>query len=398
MKNLIINACICDTRRMQEEAYSGYESIIINAEILLVCGRSRGILAKLPVIQNCGLTVEVDDDADIDVNVVNGDFEITEDTIVEENSMLIVNGCLKVEAGAEAVLKTYQKIVVAGTLQMPKSLSGFLSRIQIDGATEIYPDGYTVLEDTLMIDRLFTLRAEEEGRYYVNGETVICSEFVDLKRLIEKKVQIVTPRLILPESMIEESTKIFNLQTEYVTVPDGMKLIYGDAQLNDFLLHKHGGSLFVYGDLSADRTADMGTLAKEINRLEVTGTVTVTESQKEDFLKIGAVYKELKVVKGGRLLSDKLRVKVDQPLLDSCPDGIEICDVLKVVIDSDVKAETILEKLSLHDCARVVCSPEQESAVSAVSEDVGQLGEGEELGLLDKLKSSKVANVESYVM
>ena len=183
-----------------------------------------------------------------------------------------------------------------------------------------------------------------------------------------------------------------------MTVPDGMKLIYGDAQLNDFLLHKHGGSLFVYGDLSADRTADMGTLAKEINRLEVTGTVTVTESQKEDFLKIGAVYKELKVVKGGRLLSDKLRVKVDQPLFDSCPDGIEICDVLKVVIDSDVKAETILEKLSLHDCARVVCSPEQESAVSAVSEDVGQLGEGEELGLLDKLKSSKVANVESYVM
>ena len=87
MKNLIINACICDTRRMQEEAYSGYESIIINAEILLVCERSRGILAKLPVIQNCGLTVEVDDDADIDVNVVNGDFEITEDTIVEENRL-----------------------------------------------------------------------------------------------------------------------------------------------------------------------------------------------------------------------------------------------------------------------------------------------------------------------
>ncbi len=398
MKNLIINSGVCDARGMQEEAYKDYESIIINTEILLVGERSRAILARLPIIQNCGLTVELDDVEDVEAMVVNGDFEITASMQVQENSLLVVNGRLKVEAGAEEALKAYKKIIVAGSLQIPKSLSGFLNRIQIDGATEMYPDGYTVLEDTLTIDRLFTLRAEQGGRYYVSGETVICDDAVNLKKLIEKQVRIVTPKLILPESMVEDSTAVFDLQTEYVTVPEGMKLIYGDAELDTFLLQKYGGSLFVYGDLTVDRTADMAVLAEKIDRLEVLGTVTVTETQKEDFLKTGAEFGKLKVIKSGRLLADKLRVKIDQTLFDRCPEGIVVCEVLKVIIDSAVNPEDILERLTICDCGSVVCGPEQESAVAAVSENVGRIGSGEELHLLDKIKSSKVANVENYVM
>ncbi|WP_161874056.1 hypothetical protein ACPW7J_00295 [Ihubacter sp. rT4E-8] len=397
MKNLIINSCICDTRKMQEEAYKDYESVIINAEVLLVGSRSKEILERLPIIQNCGITVELADE-DVQANVVNGDFEITASAAVQENSLLVVNGCLKVEAGAENALKAYKMILVAGSLQIPKSLNGFLNKIQINGVTELYPDGYTVLGETLMIDRLFTLRAEQEGRYYVSSETVICDESTDLKKLIEKQVRIATPKLVLPECVVEDSAAIFDLQTEYVVVPEGMKLIYGDAELNDILLQEHGGNLFVYGDLTADRTADMGSLAEKIDRLEVMGTVTVTKAQKEDFLKIGAIYKELKVIKGGRLLSDKLRVKVDQTLLDHCPEGIEICDVLKVVVDSAVKPEDILEKLTLCDCGSVICSPEQESAVAIVSEDVGRIGSSKEFNLLDKIKSTKLVNAESYVM
>ncbi|MGC2873955.1 hypothetical protein ACDL92_11770 [Ihubacter sp. mB4P-1] len=398
MKNLIINSCICDTRNMQEEAYKGYESIIINAEILLVGGRSKTILTQLPTIQNCDITVELDDDEAVEVNLVDGDFEITASDTVQENSLLVVNGLLKVEAGAEDALKAYKRIIVTGSLQMPKSLSGFLNKIQIEGATEIYPDGYTVLGDTLMIDKLFALRAEQNGKYYVSSETVFSGKSADLKKLVEKEVKIVTPKLLLPEAMIEDSAAVFNLQTEYVIIPDGMELIYGDAELDDLLLQQHGDSLFIYGDLTVDRTADMGLLAKKIDRLEVTGMVTVTQAQKEDFLKIGAVYQELKVVKGGRVLSDKLRVKVDQRLLDRWSEGIEICDVLKVVIDSAVKPEDILEKLAICECGSVVCSPEQESAVAAVSEDVGQIGSVKEFSILDKIKSSKLVNAEKYVM
>ena len=397
-KNLIVNSGICDARKMKEETYENYESIVLNTAILLVSESSKQVLEQLPVVQNSDIVLEMADDEDIETNVVNGAFDITPSVAVQENSLLVVNGCLRVEAGAEDVLRAYKKIVVNGSLKMPDSMKVFLDKFQVNGFTELYPDGYMMLGDTLTIDKFFILRAEQEGRYYVSDEAVISDESVNLKRLIEKRVQIAAPKLVLPESMVEDCAAIFDLHTEYVVVPKGMKLVYGDAELNDLLIREHGSSLFIYGDLLVDREADVKCLAEQIDRLEVYGTVSLTKAQVGDFMEIGAAYKSLNVMKGGRVLSDMARVKVDQTLLDHSPEGIQVCDVLRLVIDSRVKPEDILQKLTIRDCGSVQCGPEQESAVAAVSEDVGHIRGDKDFDLLGKMKDSKVVNASSCLL
>ena len=40
---LIVNAAICDTRKIQEENYADYEAVLINSDLLIVNERSKGI-------------------------------------------------------------------------------------------------------------------------------------------------------------------------------------------------------------------------------------------------------------------------------------------------------------------------------------------------------------------
>ena len=402
-KNLIINSDVCDTRKMKAEDYSGYESIVINGDIVIVSPSSKGILARLPVVQNCDATIELEEDEDIGVNVINGSGEITPKTVMRPHTIMVVNGSLHVEPGAEKVLESCERIVVNGTIEIPKSLEGFLDKIHVNGILKSYPDGCIMLKDELLIDRIFPLRAEQGACYHVSETVIISDKTVDLGKLAEKQVRFITPQVILPECMVEDSVALFDIQTEYVVIPDGLELVYGDAVLDEKLIREKGGNLFVCGDLEADREADMEQLAAKIGKLVVTGCVAVTRAQKDAFMRLGAAYNELEVVRGGRVLSDKVKVKVDQALIDSSPEGIEICDVVKVVIAEEVAAETILQKLSLHHCASVICSEEQENAVSLISEDVANIGrEGDEekpvAGIFSKMKDAKIINAENYVL
>ena len=97
---------------------------------------------------------------------------------------------------------------------------------------------------------------------------------------------------------------------------------------------------------------------------------------------------------------------------------------MKLTLDEDIPGEMILEKLSISDCMEVRCTPEQEAAVAAVSEDVLAIGSlkkmvkdavgtaqetvGSDLGIADMivgvlggakdLLNTKIVNAGDYVL
>lgn len=265
-----------------------------------------------------------------------------------------------------------------------------------------------LLKNTYVMDQYFPLRAQEGRRYYAHRLVIIKDQTVDVTKLAQKQVQMVTKKLIVPERMIEDCVPVFDEATEFVVVPDGMKLVYEDVTLEEEVIDRLGGSLFVYGDLKFAAHADMEQLCRMVERLIVKGTVTVDEKRLEAFRHMNAEYDDLKVkvVEKGRVLGEQASVKLNRNLLENSPDGVIVRDCARAVIAKDVPAAMILEKLKIKNCAFVVCSEEQESAVAAVSVNVANIGkdlpEGQEfggiMGVLKDLTRTKLINADSYTM
>ena len=76
----------------------------------------------------------------------------------------------------------------------------------------------------------------------------------------------------------------------------------------------------------------------------------------------------------GRIMCDKMSLKISKWLLEQEPDGIHVADCMKVTLDEDIPCDMILEKLSISDCMEVKCTPEQEAAVAAIAGDVMAIG------------------------
>lgn len=405
-KRLLLNCDICDTRKMKEEDYSHYEQMTINADVVLVNTDSKGILNRLPLTMNSDKMIEVADDIEVFVKSVNGSYDITGKTSEVEHTILIVNGSLTIDAGTEEILKKYDEIVVNGSVKYPKGLEGFLSKMTINGKVESYPDDYVIMDTEFIIDKYFPIRAKEDSKYYVRDIVIIKDKNVDIAKLADKKVCFATKRVIVPECKIEDIVSMFDQQVEFIVVPEGMTLVYGNCTLNEEFIHKEGSRLFVYGNLKIDENANMTALCAQIDELSVKGSILLQAVQEEDFLKINAEYDKIEIIKNNRNMSNMLKVKLDKTLFDYSPDGIEVCNVAKVVIADDVTSEIILEKLVLMNCARVDCSEEQESAVAAVSSNVARIGKdfddengtGDILGGSEGLADTKMINADNYVM
>ena len=121
-KKLIMNCDVCDTRKIKEEDYSQYESILLNTDIMIVSAESKSILSRLPIVNNTDTILELPSDEKINMKSVNGSYEITGTTVVSENTMLTVNGSLIINPGTEDVLKNYARIIVNGSVKYPESL------------------------------------------------------------------------------------------------------------------------------------------------------------------------------------------------------------------------------------------------------------------------------------
>lgn len=411
-KNLMINCDVLDTRHMKEEDYTGYEKIVANADLVLVNEASKSILARLPMTLNHDKSIELPDDESVEVRTVNGTMELSGDTAAAEHTMLVINGMLRIHPDAEKVLAQYVSIVINGVVECPKSLEGYLSRMSINGASDVYPDGCVLLKRNFTLDEYFPVRAKEDTRYYARRITFKNTK-IDIAALAKKNVRFACKRFIVPEELVEAAAPLFDEAAECIVVPRGMTLIDGDTVLSEALLRKHGGKLFVYGDASLDENDRDGAIFAQIEKLIVKGALSVTKRQEEALANADAEYDELEVTKGRRI-ENKVKVRVDNVLLDSSEDGVAVLNAAKAVLAEDVTPETILDKLAFKNVAKVDCTEEQESAVAAVSENVAKIGKGsdesggdgddagEEFAMgfksLMDIAQTKMINADYYVM
>lgn len=409
-KHLMINCDVLDTRRIKEEDYAGYEKIVANADLVLVSEASKSILARLPVTMNHDKTIELPADAPMpEIRTINSSAELSASTPVSEHAILTVNGALRILPGAGDALKHFDSITINGVVECPESLAGYLGKMDVNGASEVYPDDCVLLKRNFMLDEYFPVRAKADTRYYARRIT-FKNAAVDIAPLAQKNVRFVCKRFLVPEELLEAAVPLFDERSECIVVPRGMTLIDDDVVLSDALLRKRGTKLFVYGDVSVDPDDRNGDALKKLEKLIVKGTLSVTKRQEEILAEIDAEYDELEVTKGRRI-GNKVKVRVDSALLDSSEDGVAVLNAAKVVLAEDITAETILDKLEFKNIAKVDCTEAQESAVAAVSENVAKIGGGSDetdaaaddpigmaLGKLKDAVGTKFINADSYVM
>lgn len=118
-------------------------------------------------------------------------------------------------------------------------------------------------------------------------------------------------------------------------------------------------------------------LLSRLEKPRITGTVYLPESLMEAFCKTGAEYGGLQFVKG-ITLKNKAMLTLDNALLDASPDGVSIlgCGLLR--IQENVSPDRILNLVLTKNCGRILCTPEQQSAVELVSKNAGFIGEQKE--------------------
>lgn len=408
MKKMIVNCATCDMRSVSEETLKSYEQIAVNAASVLVTPETKELINRYNVTLNAAEVMEVPAGENIRISSHNGAYELTADgaPCEGETTILWVNGALTIGADALKAAQAFRQIRVNGAVTMPKSMSGKLSNLSVNGSTNTYPDGAILLRRNAEIDRTFPLRAKENALYWASRRLVFTDEALNVGKLAEKGVRFASGSAIVAESFAEAVTPMLSEDTDIVIVPDGTKFVNYPFKLNKRFLKKCGKRVFYNDDLVVEPEA--AEILSEIEYLYVNGDVKVPEELADAFEDVVDHYDELVIVKkAGKVIEDNVRATVDRALLEKYADGILVTDCAMVHLAKDVPADLILERLSIADCAQVFCTPEQEAAVSAVSKDVGMIvGADEEAGfaadkvtgLLHPNQDCKVINAAEYVM
>ncbi len=406
-KEFYLNCDVCDARKINEESLSGYEQIVINTDVLLVDERSRSVLNKLPMV--CNMDGMLDVEGEVSVVSANGNYEISGDTVFSEQTVICVNGKLSVRPGTEKVMENILKICVNGSARYPESMAPFMGRLAVNGEARCIPDGCIELKPVFVVDKYFPFRAKQDGKYYVSQKVVLTDTDVDVKTLTDKNVHFVTERFMIREELIPQAISMFEENVEMDVVPAGFAYIEEGAELNEALLQKHGRRLYIDGDLML--TVGSDNCFDKVEGLRVNGNVCLLKRQAEALARVDADYRQLIFVKG-RNVSNRSYVVVDKAMLETSPDGLEIGNCAALKVNQDVSPELILENLSVRNCAKVFCSPEQKSVLQLVCENVAKIidtaktdsEDGDEeadediLGMLEEDENIKTVNADTYIL
>ena len=408
MKKKVINTAVCDAREVTEESLAGFESITINAGVLIIGERSKELLNRYPVTMNVANVLELPDGQNIAVKIVNGKSELGPEAD-GTGAFLLVNGKLTIADGSQDAVKSYCRIVVNGKVLMPKSYEGHFPNIQVNGKTEYYPDGSTILKADTEIDDLFIARAANP-LYYCPGNLFFLDTAIDMEKLYAKGIRFAAQRIIIAESLVDKLILMFDEEAKIVRVPEGTKLIDDDVELKPKTIRKYGTKLCVIGDVSIRDAEALSSL----EYLFADGTVSVNKELEDAFDEIESVVDELKIIDPDLgYITDRPMVRIGSVMLGKYPIGVRVEDCAKVTLSEDLTSEDIMEKLYIEDCAVVVCTKEQEEAVNMIAEDVAMIrisGQDEEdedqdgsiggrlKGVLGKLKDTQVINSAEYKM
>lgn len=399
-KKLVINCASCDARKVTEEKLMAYDEVVINAALVITSVESRAIMDKFPVTMNCASVIDVE--GDVQVSTVNGLAQIkSTDTLTGGKRFLIVNGSAEIGAGTEKVLEQYAGILINGSVIYPESVGACLGMMKVNGSSICYPDGAIVLKRSAVIDRTFALRAKK-NLYWAQKRLIMVDPELDMEKLKQKGATFCAHEAIVAESKVEAAVELLDEKTEIVVVPDGTTVIMDDVTLNDITVKKYGTRLYILGEASVEK--DAAAAIGSLEYLVICGDVSVGEGLKDLLLeKADKISGTVQVVKNNMILADKSSVRISAWLLEREPEGILVKDCTSVTIDPDVPKEMIVEKLSIVDCASVICSEDQEDAVGSICCDVANIGrEGSALDvgkLIEEAVSAGTAvNCSEYVL
>ncbi|MEG2215313.1 MAG: hypothetical protein RRY09_06805, partial [Oscillospiraceae bacterium] len=409
-KNLVINTALCDARNVSEETLRAYDSITINAAVIATTAASRELLHKYNTLMDAGEIIDVP--ANAEFSVQNGKYTISASDPGGSPAVLIVNGKLIIEKGAQAALERYISIQVNGLVTYPRSLAHLMGRLKVNGSTECYPDDAVLCKNTFVPDKVFALRTKG-GKYYAKNRVVLVDADLDVAALAAKGVEFLTDTAIIAEPLLEAALPMFAEETAVIGVPAGCAFVDDDAELSEALLRRGSGALCVQGDLSIP--AEAGELLAQLKFLRVSGKVRLPKPLTEAFMAIDAQYGGLTVIRG-TLLSGKQSLRLDKSALERCTEGVTVADCVELNIAADIPTELILERLVITDCVNVRCTPAQHGAVEQVSSEVVNIDDeddsvtfsgtfggddtprAETRLVFDKLKENKIINAANYVM
>ena len=368
MKNKMINAGICDAREVTEESLAGFDSVQVNAGILITSPRAKELMNRYPVRLNTAMVLEVPDGQEVSVKILNGKAAIgpgDDGTGI----FLIVNGRLTVGDGSLEAVKSYYRILVNGRLLMPEGYRGRVPDLSVNGSTEYYPDGATLLKGDTDVDDLFAARAAG-SLYYCPGTLFFLDPALDPGKLLEKDLRFTGRKIVAAESLLAALVSRFDEETEIVRVPDGTVRLGGGLDLTAGTVRRYGTKLYVSGDVSI---LD-GEALSSLEYLYAEGEVTLRKDLEDAFGEIRSVCRSVKILDPEvGILSGRPSVRVGTAVLEKYPKGVRIEDCAKVLISEDLSPQVILEKLRISDCALVVCTKEQEEAVNLVAEDAAMI-------------------------
>jgi len=407
-KKLMINCASCDARNALEENYAHYEKITINCAVVLTSPKAKAVMNKLPFALNCATVLEVD--GDVDLRTVNGSSEIkSSDVVPVSKYYMLVNGSIAIGPDTHEQLAQCVGMTINGSLTCPESIYTTLNGVKVNGSTTCYPDGAIVLKRNAVIDKLFALRAKD-SLYWSARRMIMVDPELDADKLISKGATFSTKEAIIAQSKVEALIDLIDEKTEIIIVPDGTAVILDDITLDADTLCRYGNSLYVIGDATVPKEAD---ILDKLTYLNIRGDAKVPQEHKDKLLTVlTEISGEIKITKPkGASLEDKPFVKITRWMLEQQPMGIDVCDCAIVKIADDIPKELIVERLHIEDCAVVKCSEEQEDAVSMICSDVAQIGSSENddgMGIGEIMKSAmggikgvldtKVINAAEYVL
>lgn len=414
-KKMIINCDICDARNVTEETLAEYESIMINADMILMSERSKELLNRYLVQMNVDSALELD--SDVSLVSQNGSYEISAETAPAVPTALLVNGSLKIDEKAKEALKNYILIQVNGSVSYPRSLGSYLKNLQVNGEMRTYPDGSIMLKKITVLDKYFPLRAKEHALYYVPKCVILTDAEINVAKLVEKDIHFETKKLIVTENYVEEAISMFPENAELLVLPEGCVYVPDDAELNERLLKRYGNKLYIGGRLSLEEEST--PLIERVEYLYVEGKIEALKAQIPLLEEKAHIYCKKFEAKVGRKLENCVCVTIDAAMFANNPDGLSVENCAAVVIKEDAAFEDIMEKLSVQNCASVQCYAKQKAAVQMVCSNVASVKAVDEettskeggginesikdlmknpLSALSKLKNIKIVNADKYVL
>lgn len=401
MKKMMVNCAVCDMRSVSEETLKNYEQITVNAATVLVTAEKKDLINRYNVMLNVADVIEVPAGENVRVISQNGSYELTADRVPQdgETLFLFVNGVLNIAADALEAAQKYYQINVNGSVTMPKSISGKLHNLSVNGSVNTYPDGAIRLNRNAKIDKTFPLRAKENALYWASRRLIFTDLALNVEKLRSRNVRFAAKTALIAESLAEAVVPMLSEDTDILIVPDGTQFFGFDARMNKRFLKKFGTKAYINGDLTVEE--DAADVLPQIEYLYINGNVKLPETLADAFEDVDAHYNELVIQKKtGKIIEDKVRATVDKALLEKYADGILVTDCAMVHIAKDISPELILERLTIADCAQVYCTEQQEAAVSAVSKDVASIGGADDTtaGGLQWDPDFKVINASDYVM